>query len=150
MIDTLNQSAVHNYGPLCSAEFFCLFFKCLLVRRCCILDWHTPAQRWQDAVDVHKQLLIKNLELFLLPRPPGLFPAQEGSTPQFCFFLEKSPQLTSGHAPAWSVRLNQPVSLQSFQTLNDRSVGNTCQGRCQKLQEKIQSCRWWFKLNLSP
>lgn len=98
-----------------------------------LTDTHTPAQ--------HKMLLMYTSSYWLKAwscsfcwAPP---PGAELHSQVFRFVFQESPQLTSGHAPAWSLQLNHPLRLYSFQSIKDKSLGNTCQGQQQTKKKTV-------------
>lgn len=125
------QSSLHSaVGWQCSFSFS--FFKCLPVN---LTNTHLcSADKMLLLCTSSYWLKIRSCSFFSGPR--GCFPLRRAPLTGFCCFLQKSPQLTSGHVPAWSLQLNGSLRLQSFQTLEDKSVGNTCQSWCQKLPGK--------------
>lgn len=124
-------------SSMCSAEFFPFFPMFVGAGVVNLTDTHLrTADKMLLMCTSSYWLKIWSCSFFW--GPWGCFPLRGAPLSSFCFFLEKSSLLTSGHAPAWSLQLNQPLRLQSFQTLKDKSLGNGCHGQCQKLPEKKQ------------
>lgn len=127
------QSSLHSaVGWQCSFSYS--FFKCLPVN---LTNTHLcSADKMLLMCTSSYWLKIRSCSFFSGPR--GCFPLRRAPLTSFCCFLQKSPELTFGHVPAWSLQLNGSLRLQSFQTLEDKSLGTPVKANAKSFRKKTQ------------